>query len=117
MGGLTGTTEGPKALRTVKTIQTTLVTLISDKADVIATDSMLALINLSSDPSCVDTLLENLELVPKLIELISDNESKFADKSTQILSNLTRELSCCSKVFEQMKKSGIGIDKLINLLC
>jgi len=115
--GLTGTTEGLKALCTVKTIQTTLVTLISDKADVIATDSMLALINLSSDPSCVDSLLENPELVPKLIELISDNESKFADKSTQILSNLTRELSCCSKVFEQMKKSGIGIDKLINLLC
>ena len=36
--GLTGTTEGLKALSRVKTIQNMLVNLISDKADVIATD-------------------------------------------------------------------------------
>ena len=83
----------------------------------IATDSCLALINLSADPSTVPVLLSIRVIIKHLFKLISDKESKQADKATQILSNLTRDLASCSKVFSQLEESNIGVDTLVNILC
>ena len=115
--GLTGTPEGLLALSKVKPIQNSLVSLISDSSEVIATDACLALINLSSDPACVLSLLELPDLISTLCKVIADKESKLADKGTQVLSNLTRDLACCGKVHSQLQKAGIGVDSLINMLC
>jgi len=115
--GLTGTQDGLRALSSVPSIQRNLLDLVSDPAEVLATDACLALINLSSDPSCVNSLLELPNMVVSLHKLISDKQSKLADKATQVLSNLTRDLASCSKVYDQLLKSGIGVDSLVNLLC
>jgi len=115
--GLTGTAAGLEALSSVKSIQHSLVGLVSDKSDVLATDACLALINLSSDSSCSKSLLDIPDLIPTICKVISNKESKQADKATQVLSNLTRDLTSCSKVHGQLQKAGIGVDILINILC
>jgi len=115
--GLTGTPEGLTALSSVQSIQSSLISLVSDPAEVIATDACLALINLSSDPTCVQSLLELPSLVPTLHKEMADKQSKLAVKVTQVLSNLTRDMASCIKVYSQLKKAGIGVDSLVNLLC
>jgi len=115
--GLTGTADGLKALSSDKPIQSSLVSLVSDPAEVIASDACLALINLSADQACVPSLLEIPDMVSIICKVIADKESKLADKGTQVLSNLTRNLTSCGKVHSQLQKAGIGVDSLINILC
>jgi len=114
--GLTGTDDGVATMRQCPQLLETLVTLLLDKADVIATDACLALINLSADAATVPVLLQ-INIVNYLYKLIQDKESKQADKATQILSNLTRDLKSCNSVFSQMQDANIGIDTLITILC
>ena len=101
--GLTGTSEGVTSLRQCPQLLETLVTLLLDPADVMATDACLALINLSADTGTVSTLLQVSNMVSNLFTLIQNKESKQADKATQILSNLTRDLTSCNKVFSQLQ--------------
>ena len=84
--GLTGTPEGVTALRSAPKLLETLVVCIIDKAEVIATDACLALINLSADAATVPVLLNIQVIVKHLFKHIQDKESKQADKATQILS-------------------------------
>jgi len=114
---LTGTSEGLSALSSAKSIQSSLLSLVSDTTEVIANDACLALINLSSDPACVKSLLQLPDLISTLHKEISDKTSKLADKVTQILSNLTRDLASCGLVHAQLQKSGLGVASLVNLLC
>ena len=115
--GLTGTPEGITALRSCPRVLETLVVCMIDKADVIATDSCLALINLSADAATVPVLLNIQVIVKHLYKLIQDKDSKQADKATQILSNLTRDMASCNKVLTQLKESNIGVDNLVSILC
>ena len=101
--GLTGTSEGVTTIRQCPQLLQTLVTLLLDPADVMATDACLALINLSADTGTVSTLLQVSNMVSNLYKLIQDKESKQADKATQILSNLTRDITSCNKVFSQLQ--------------
>jgi len=115
--GLTGTPAGLQVLSSVKAVQSSLVSLVADTSEVIATDACLALINLSSDPTCAQSLLELPDLIVTLCKIVRDRESKLADKGTQVLSNLTRDLASASAVHSQMLRAGIGVDSLINILC
>eukprot|EP00092_Neocalanus_flemingeri_P009415 GFUD01010129.1.p1 GENE.GFUD01010129.1~~GFUD01010129.1.p1 ORF type:complete len:355 (-),score=115.92 GFUD01010129.1:103-1167(-) len=115
--GLTGTPEGLLALSSVQSIHSSLISLVTDSSEVIATDACFALINLSSDPACVKSLLGLPSLVSTLHKVIADKESKLADKATQVLSNLTRDLASCGQVHGQLQKAGIGVDSLVSLLC
>ena len=56
--GLTGTSDGIASLRTSSKLLSTIVTLVLDPAEVIATDACLALINLSADVNTVPVLLQ-----------------------------------------------------------
>jgi len=116
--GLTGTKEGVASLSSQPALLTALSALLSDSNTPLASDGALALINLSTSPSCCSSLLEiKPPLVPSLVKILQDRQSCLADQVTMLLSNLTRDRATCSLVQDQLAGADIHVSSLLDLLC
>ena len=133
--GMTGSTEGLSSIKQIaketedvnknlyKTLLSYLVGLtMSSEAELLAKDASLALINLTADQDLVSTALQ-LEsggqgcMVVELWSRIEDPNSHIADPACMILCNLTHEFQNSNRVFEDLTRGGITLEKIVTILC
>ncbi|XP_030046119.1 protein HGH1 homolog [Microcaecilia unicolor] len=115
--GLTGNAEGRRFLASRADFLQALVTLTSDLSLAIVKDSFHSLINLSADPAVHESLIRGTPLLLVLLKNLLDPKYMFADQICTLLSNLSREEDTCQQVFQAIQKEGIGLAKLVEILC
>merc|ERR1712126_368848 len=90
--GLTGTSDGIASLRTSSKLLSTIVTLVLDPAEVIATDACLALINLSADVNTVPVLLQ-ISIVDSLVNILCQEKYNSGGQEMNFLGPVLSNLS------------------------
>jgi len=118
--GITGSKDGITAISEAYALHSGLLRLIKDPDHNVSKEAGIALINLSSDPSLAKSLLlsnQMEDLVKTLYDCIQDEECKVSDPASMILSNLTRDRVSCDKVWEDLKKHDIHIERLVFIMC
>lgn len=116
------TVEGDLQKNVFRTLVSNLVGLLTSKQNPISKDSSLTLINLTANEELVKWTLNlycdfDKTLAIELWDRIKDKDSTIADQACMILSNLTHESNNCSKIYNDLTKGGVSLDKIITVFC
>lgn len=95
---------------------------VPSEQEAINNDAALVLINLTADEELAASCLKFCSGAPNsfvkdIWNKVEDNKSPNADHACMILSNLTHEPKNCSKVFENLTREGISLEKVVSIFC
>ncbi|XP_070572137.1 protein HGH1 homolog [Ptychodera flava] len=115
--GLTGSVDGIRLFKSDKRYLEAIFTLTRHPQESVATDSYLALVNLSTDVAMAKIITFDYDLVSDFVQYVLKSDSVYADFVCGILSNITRDEHCCEKVLEEIEKSESGLSEVVEVIC